>query len=646
MAADSKAEDRMNLAALQQCDPHITNIVQTASQVALYTFNAEGNEWEKTDIEGSLFVYARSASPYNGFMIMNRLSMNNLTEPITKELEFQLQDPFLLYKTAQSIYGLWFYDKTECQQVARLMESFVHKAKKRAKGLTHRSRSVSESGAGPSSIGQPAEEVDIMQMLSRAQRDYKNQKGEADSDWKSNSPPNITAGSPTVVRPVPVKAEDGGPEQNAKQTGKPSTNKVVGQMSQGPATHPGFQRSTSMQADLGYLAANAAAGRQPSTSQGNDILQKLLAHPGGETGHPHRPDPPVSHRQIETVESLERRQSQKQALEGKTTDQALSQGSKVRTVESIEKQHVNVDSTDSTERAEGFPIQDLLAKLNIAQQNKLPGKLDATEHCTIITQPVSQGGLIELPELVPGDRLAPAAGHTSGVFRTSQEEVKGQSDSDISQKLLTNLTARAMMQTSPGTAPVHLIQPSAIRPNVPIRPAGSEGPLKLPGDQHVPSLQQLASGRRAQGPASTQTATNGVTTGVPTSPQRIPGSLHPPTLLTPQAFRKRSASETVQVAHPSPLFPSTADGVAVRPRLSASQHSQGPSGVQAVSASRHSPLLNKVDMDGWVNTTGALNREQFKQAFVHLLQNDSHFLSSLHSAYLESFELTGGPPRP
>ena len=45
MAADSKAENRMNLAALQQCDQHITNIVQTASQVALYTFNADGNEW-------------------------------------------------------------------------------------------------------------------------------------------------------------------------------------------------------------------------------------------------------------------------------------------------------------------------------------------------------------------------------------------------------------------------------------------------------------------------------------------------------------------------------------------------------------------------------------------------------------------------
>lgn len=32
---------------------------------------------------------------------MNRLSMDNLTEPITKDLDFQLQDPFLLYRNAR-----------------------------------------------------------------------------------------------------------------------------------------------------------------------------------------------------------------------------------------------------------------------------------------------------------------------------------------------------------------------------------------------------------------------------------------------------------------------------------------------------------------------------------------------------------------
>jgi len=35
----------MNLAALQQRDPYITDIIDTASQVALYSFSAKVNEW-------------------------------------------------------------------------------------------------------------------------------------------------------------------------------------------------------------------------------------------------------------------------------------------------------------------------------------------------------------------------------------------------------------------------------------------------------------------------------------------------------------------------------------------------------------------------------------------------------------------------
>jgi len=34
-------------------------------------------------------------------MIINRLGLNDLIEPINKKLEFQLQDPFLLYRTAK-----------------------------------------------------------------------------------------------------------------------------------------------------------------------------------------------------------------------------------------------------------------------------------------------------------------------------------------------------------------------------------------------------------------------------------------------------------------------------------------------------------------------------------------------------------------
>ena len=49
-----------------------------------------------------LFSHYRSATPLRGFMILNRLGLNNLIEPIAKDLEFQLQDPFLLYRNAKT----------------------------------------------------------------------------------------------------------------------------------------------------------------------------------------------------------------------------------------------------------------------------------------------------------------------------------------------------------------------------------------------------------------------------------------------------------------------------------------------------------------------------------------------------------------
>ena len=66
------SELRMNVAALKRVDPYVKDILETATHVALYTFNAETSEWEKTDVEGALFVYSRSGEPYNSFLIMNR----------------------------------------------------------------------------------------------------------------------------------------------------------------------------------------------------------------------------------------------------------------------------------------------------------------------------------------------------------------------------------------------------------------------------------------------------------------------------------------------------------------------------------------------------------------------------------------------
>nr|XP_057941078.1 mRNA-decapping enzyme 1A isoform X2 [Doryrhamphus excisus] len=179
----ANAGHMMSLAALQRQDPYINKLLDVTGQVALYNFNSKANEWEKTEVEGTLFVYTRSASPYHGFTIMNRLSTENLVEPINKDLEFQLQDPFLLYKNGNmGIYSIWFYDKRDCHRIAQLMVQIVKLE------ADHAQRQSPEK-AEPRRANGVAEQrpTDILELLSKAKEEYQRaQSGDADTSTEPN----------------------------------------------------------------------------------------------------------------------------------------------------------------------------------------------------------------------------------------------------------------------------------------------------------------------------------------------------------------------------------------------------------------------------------------------------------------------------
>ncbi|XP_061187710.1 mRNA-decapping enzyme 1A-like [Saccostrea echinata] len=285
-------ESRMNLAALQQRDPYINEIAETATQVALYSFNPKTNQWEKTSIEGSLFVYKRSASPNNGFMILNRLGLNNLIEPITKDLEFQLQDPFLLYRNTKAIYGIWFYDKDECARIGQLMNSLLQLAidYHRAKS-DMRQRRASESDSMLEKEESLPKNVDILQMLSKAQHEY--DKSKCGSLPKARDPkplidnPNASATKASnLLRPTPLKVaevndEGGGePDRTGAPTAPPATAPATG-----PGTAPISLETLFRNASLQQQSGNRQDQPRPqpfhrsvSMTEGDTKSQELLRH--------------------------------------------------------------------------------------------------------------------------------------------------------------------------------------------------------------------------------------------------------------------------------------------------------------------------------------------------------------------------------
>jgi len=105
----------------------------SSPQVAIYKY--VGTEWEKTNIEGTLFVYERKCEPCFGFLVLNRLSTTNLIQPITKDIELQDKTPFLLYKTKE-IHGIWFYESNNCQKLFVMMNSVIDKLKNTKKEIS------------------------------------------------------------------------------------------------------------------------------------------------------------------------------------------------------------------------------------------------------------------------------------------------------------------------------------------------------------------------------------------------------------------------------------------------------------------------------------------------------------------------------
>ncbi|XP_043680055.1 mRNA-decapping enzyme 1A isoform X4 [Vespula pensylvanica] len=185
-------ELRMNVAALKRVDPYVKDILETATHVALYTFNGDNNEWEKTDIEGALFVYSRNGEPYNSILIMNRLNTNNLVEPVTQGLDLQLQAPFLLYRNSRcNIYGIWFYDKEECIRIAAMLYKLVMESEKNRKAANK------PSIQNKKNAGSNANNVDIFSMLSKAQEDFNtnraNSGGGSTKPSETKSPINTPA---------------------------------------------------------------------------------------------------------------------------------------------------------------------------------------------------------------------------------------------------------------------------------------------------------------------------------------------------------------------------------------------------------------------------------------------------------------------
>lgn len=124
---DQSSTKVLNLTVLQRIDPYIEEILITVAHVTFYEFNIDSSEWSRKDVEGSLFVVKRNSQPRFQFIVMNRRNTDNLVENLLGDFEYEIQIPYLLYRNAaQEVNGIWFYDQSDCEDVAKLFSRILN----------------------------------------------------------------------------------------------------------------------------------------------------------------------------------------------------------------------------------------------------------------------------------------------------------------------------------------------------------------------------------------------------------------------------------------------------------------------------------------------------------------------------------------
>mmetsp|Transcript_19204 Transcript_19204/g.47463 ORF Transcript_19204/g.47463 Transcript_19204/m.47463 type:complete len:265 (-) Transcript_19204:21-815(-) len=113
---NEQARKEANLRLLQRTtDPSISNILDSATHVVLYKFAQASQSWEKSNVEGGLFLAVKPSGYI--MVIVNRSSPDNYSIQLSANFQLQHQDPYLIFRQLEQgetvIRGIWFPNANE-----------------------------------------------------------------------------------------------------------------------------------------------------------------------------------------------------------------------------------------------------------------------------------------------------------------------------------------------------------------------------------------------------------------------------------------------------------------------------------------------------------------------------------------------------
>ncbi|KAL8804571.1 MAG: hypothetical protein Q9182_002486 [Xanthomendoza sp. 2 TL-2023] len=126
----------LNLSVLQRHLPSTTSIVSIAPYAVVYFFTStppNGAAWEKSGIEGTLFVCRQKPESGNGgggerysVVVLNRKGLNDFICPLSGDIDFEAG--YIILRSTidedgeESIWGLWIFEEDEGSSTAGMRE--------------------------------------------------------------------------------------------------------------------------------------------------------------------------------------------------------------------------------------------------------------------------------------------------------------------------------------------------------------------------------------------------------------------------------------------------------------------------------------------------------------------------------------------
>ncbi|XP_054161488.1 mRNA-decapping enzyme 1A-like [Oppia nitens] len=125
---DKSDDNGINLRSLKQIDRNIDEIISLCGQCAVYKFSKDNAEWERKEIEGSMFIVHRLPPDEYSFVVINRLNTTNMLQTIDRNFDINITLPYLLYKnTLNEIFCIWFYDENDCKKFSQQLNNIINK---------------------------------------------------------------------------------------------------------------------------------------------------------------------------------------------------------------------------------------------------------------------------------------------------------------------------------------------------------------------------------------------------------------------------------------------------------------------------------------------------------------------------------------